>query len=249
MQDKIASLKNTARFAGILYLIIILTSVYGHMYVPLQIFVKGDAAATANNILENEFLFRSCIVAGLVETTAFLWLGLTLYRLLKDINIYQARLMVALVGIQVPLALVFSVLKFMALMTLKNEVINTLPSAEPPEIAVMYLNIIRYGSTVLGIVAGLWLLPLGMLIYKARFVPSVLGILVIVAGAGNAIHSLLAVLYPAYPQSPLPAFVFFVLGEVPIMIWLLIKGVKDHISIPVFSERNIISHTLPKAIH
>ena len=96
------------------------------MYVPSQIFVMGDAAATANNILTNEFLFRSCIVVGLIESTAFLLLALTLYRLLKEINDQQAKLMVALIGVQIPLASVFAVLKFMALMILKNDVSGTI---------------------------------------------------------------------------------------------------------------------------
>lgn len=239
MEVKIASLKRTARLAGVLYLVIVLASVYGHMYVPMQIFVQGDAVATANNILANEFLFRSCIVAGLIETTAFLVLGLTLYRLLKDINIHHARLMVALIGVQVPLAFVFAVFKFMAITILKNDISGTIPPGQLPNLVITFLNIIRYGSTVVGVFAGLWLLPLGMLILRARFIPQALGVLLIVAGVGNVIYGLMAVLFPAYGQTPIPAFALFVLGEIPIMLWLLIRGVKDHISISVVSERSV----------
>jgi hypothetical protein len=239
MEEKMASLKRAARLAGILYLVIVLASVYGHMYVPMQIFVKGDAAATASNILANEFLFRSCIVAGLIEATAFLLLAVTLYRLLKDINDQQAKLMAALIGVQVPVALVFAVVKFMALMTLKADTSAAIPVSSFPDIAMIFLNIIRNGSAVLGIFSGLWLFPLGMLLFKARFIPRALGVLVIVAGAGNLLYSLISVLFPDYGQSPLPAFIFFILGEIPIMLWLLIKGVKDHISITVISERHI----------
>lgn len=241
-------LKRTARLAGLLYLVIVLASVYGHMYVPLQIFVMGDAAATAHNILANEFLFRSCIVAGLIETTAFLLLALTLYRLLKDVSDQQARLMVALIVVQVPLALVFSVVKFMALMSLKADAPGTIPADGLPGIAMIFLNIIRNGSAVLGIFAGLWLFPLGMLLFKARFFPQAFGLLVIIAGAGNLIHSLISVLFPNYNQTPLPAFIFFVLGEIPLMLWLLIKGVKDHISIAVISERHTSSTVFPGAV-
>jgi Domain of unknown function (DUF4386) len=239
MEDKMTSLKKTARRAGLLYLLIVIASVYGHMYVPSQIFVMGDVAATANNVLAKEFLFRSCIVAGLIETTAFMVLALTLYRLFKEINAQQARLMVAFMSIQVPLAFAFAVIKFMALMILKNEGWGIIQGSELPGAAVMFLNIIRYGSTVLGILAGLWLLPLGMLVFRARFIPQILGILLIVAGMGNVIHGVMAVLFPAYGQTPVLAFAFFALGEIPIMLWLLARGVKEHISISVISERDI----------
>ena len=135
-----ASLKKTARLAGVLYLIIVVASVYGHMYVPLQIFVRGDAAGTINNILANEFLFRSCIVAGLIEATAFLMLALTLHRLFKGVNDQQARLMVALISVQIPVALVLAVVKFMALTIAMNEVSVTITPGETPAVAMMLLN-------------------------------------------------------------------------------------------------------------
>jgi hypothetical protein len=237
MEDKMASLKKTARFAGLLYLVIVIASVYGHMYVPLQIFVRGDAAGTVNNILANEFLFRSCIIAGLIEATAFLLLAFTLRRLLKGVNNEQSRLMVALMSIQIPVALVLAVIKFMALTIAKNELLVTITPGETPAVAMMLLNTVRYGSTVLGIFDALWLFPLGMLVFRARFIPQAMGVVLITAGAGNLVFGLVDVLFPDYSLSPITAFAFFALAEIPFMLWLLIKGVKDHISIAVISER------------
>jgi hypothetical protein len=245
MEDKMNSLKKISRLAGLLYLIIILAAVYGHMYVPSQIFIEGDAAASANNILTQEILFRSCIVAGLIETTGFLLLGLTLYRLLKDVNKYQARLMISLMAIQIPVALVFAIIKFVALMILKNEAAASGPG-EPYSVSIMFLNIIRYGSTVMTIFSGLWLIPLGMLLFRSRFIPQTFGILLVVAGTGNVLHGLITVLFPFYGQTPVPAFIFFVLGEIPIMLWLLIKGIKDYVLIEVISERKAPSEKMEK---
>lgn len=59
MEINSSSLKNTARIAGLLYLILIITGIYGIMYIPSQIIVAGDTVATANNILSNELLFRT----------------------------------------------------------------------------------------------------------------------------------------------------------------------------------------------
>jgi hypothetical protein len=233
-------LKNTARLAGLLYLIIVLASVYGHMYVPSVIFVRGNAIATANNIVANEFLFRSCIVVGLIETTAFLLLALTLYKLLKGTNGNQAKVMAALMGVQIPLALVFTVIKFMALMLVKNDFAGLVPSGEVPAVAVMLLNTMRYGNTVLAMFAALWLLPLGLLVFRSRIIPQALGVLLIIAGAGSVIYGLIAVLLPQYGQSMLPAFIFFAFGEIPIMLWLLIKGVKEYVVIEIISETKVV---------
>lgn len=249
MENKIDTLKRTARLAGLLYLVIVLTSVYGHMYVPLQIFVRGDAAGTVNNILANELLFKSCIIAGLIEATAFLLLAFTLHRLFRGINSQQSKLMVALMSVQIPVALVFAVVKFMALTIARNEVAVSITPADTPAVAMMLLNTVRYGSTVLGVFDGLWLFPLGMLVFRARFIPKAMGILLIVAGAGNLMYGLMGVLFPAVSQSPVPAFALFFLTEIPFMLWLLIKGVKDHISIAVISEQEISENTLDKNIY
>ena len=60
MKEQIAeaSLPFKARIAGVLYLIIIIGGLFGAGYVPVTIVVYGDAAATINNVLTNESLYR-----------------------------------------------------------------------------------------------------------------------------------------------------------------------------------------------
>ena len=65
----------------------------------------GDAAATAQNILDSEFLFRIGIVSNLLCQLAFIWLVLALYRLFKDVNKDHARLMVSLVLVSIPISI------------------------------------------------------------------------------------------------------------------------------------------------
>ena len=102
MENKVHSLKKTARLAGLLYLIWILTAIYDLMYVQPQTIVTGDAVATANKILANEFIFRTGIINGIFSSTVWLLIGLTLYRLFKQVNEHQAKLLVALVIVQIP---------------------------------------------------------------------------------------------------------------------------------------------------
>lgn len=48
----------TARFAGFLYLLVIVFGIFALMYVRPALIVPGDAAATAKNIMASESLFR-----------------------------------------------------------------------------------------------------------------------------------------------------------------------------------------------
>lgn len=100
--DKIRiNLKRKARFAGVLYLLIAIFSLYGIMYVTSQIQVTGDVEATFNNLLKNEFQLRTGIFAHLLNTLVFTMMVLVFYDLFGHIDKYLARLMVALVIIHV----------------------------------------------------------------------------------------------------------------------------------------------------
>jgi hypothetical protein len=95
-------MKNTARLAGLLYLIWIATGVFSIFYIPSQINTRGDAVTTAHNVLSNEFLFRTSIINDLVSSTIWVFLVLLLYRLFKQVNERHAKLLVALVIVQIP---------------------------------------------------------------------------------------------------------------------------------------------------
>lgn len=76
---------------------------------------------------------------------------------------------------------------------------------------------------------GLWLLPFGLLIYKSGFIPRIIGVLMLIAGFGYTIDSLTSLLFPTLGSFTKPiAFTFSGVGEIITMLWLLIKGVKEH---------------------
>ena len=69
MEMNSSSLNKTARLAGLLYLIWIITGLYAMFYIPSQINTRGDAVTTAQNILSHEFLFRTSVVNDLISCT------------------------------------------------------------------------------------------------------------------------------------------------------------------------------------
>ncbi|HEY5809772.1 MAG TPA: DUF4386 domain-containing protein, partial [Povalibacter sp.] len=68
---------------------------------------------------------------------------------------------------------------------------------------------------------GLWLFPLGALVFRSGFLPKVIGVLLIIAGSGYVFDSLAQLLHPGFPV--VTSFTF--IGEAALMLWLLIKGV------------------------
>ena len=125
MENKVGSLKKIARLAGLLYLFLIITGIYGIFYVSTQVIVLGDTVTTAQNIIANEFLFRTGIINDLISNIIFMLLVLVLYRMFKQVNENQAKLMVALVVVQIPAVFIMEALNITSLMIFKGEILQT----------------------------------------------------------------------------------------------------------------------------
>jgi hypothetical protein len=93
-------------------------------------------------------------------------------------------------------------------------------------LAMLFLKLHGQGFVVAEIFWGLWLFPLGLLVYRSRFLPRFLGIWLGLAGFAWIILSLTAILLPQY-QTKVDSYcqpAFF--GEIAFMLWLLIRGAK-----------------------
>ncbi|MEJ2637073.1 MAG: DUF4386 domain-containing protein, partial [Calditrichia bacterium] len=219
--------KKTARRAGILYLILALTAPYGIIYVPSKIIVWRDAAATAKNIIAHEFLFRTAIVSDLFNQVIFLFLVMVLYQLFRQVSRSQARLMVALVLVSIPIVFMVNVFKIAALIVIKGGIWQSFESSQLHDLGEIFLRVGIYGIQVVQLFWGLWLVPFGILVYRSGFIPRILGVFLITNGLAYMIMCLTFLLFPGYTNlvSQL-AMPFLLLGEIPIIFWLLIKGVK-----------------------
>src|SRR5438093_2205553 len=89
--------KQAARIAGAIYLSMVFTAAFSLLYIPSKLIVRGNAAATAANILAHETLFRLSIFGDLIGQVIFICLGVALYRLLRDVNKIWALLMLSFV--------------------------------------------------------------------------------------------------------------------------------------------------------
>jgi hypothetical protein len=228
MNDQQQSLKKTARIAGLLYLLLAITGGYGIMYVPSQVVVRDDIAATASNILNHEFLFRSGIMSNLICQTLFVFLVLTLYRLFEQVNVRVARTMFALVLVSVPIAFFIIFNQLYALMLLKEQFMTVFQPAEIQALAMSYLAKYNYGNSVIGIFWGLWLIPFGQLVWQSGFIPKLLGIFLILGGVAYCLDVVAFVLFPDY-RSLTGSIVGITssVAEIAMVLWLLIFGVRQ----------------------
>jgi hypothetical protein len=221
------STKNPGRLAGLLYLLTSIVGFFAMGYVPSKLIVHSNAAATANNIAASETLFRLGIAAELIGMAGFVFVAMALYDLLKGVNRRHASLMVILIVVSVPIAFLNELNSIAALVLVRGaDFLSIFEKPERDALAMLFLNLHHYGFVVAEIFWGLWLFPLGLLVYKSRFLPRFLGVWLAIAGFAWVILSLTGVLLPQYQDKvdtySQPAF----FGELAFMFWLVIKGAR-----------------------
>lgn len=227
MQDNFIVLKKTAREAGVLYLLLVITGIYGLMFVSSQTVVPGDAGATAKKIIGNEFLFRTGVINDILSNTVWVFLALALFKLFKHVNESQARLLVSLVLVQIPILFFMEAFNITALMAFKGEILKTTELSQRQELAMLLLKINGFTTIVAETFWGLWLFPFALLIYKSGFIPKLFGVLLYLNGIAYVIHSFTAILFPGQEAIVKNiCFPFWIAGEISITFWLIIKGVK-----------------------
>ncbi len=218
---------NTARVAGLLYLLMGIPGAFSLMYVPLTLIVPGNANATANNILASEMLFRIGIVSALISGTSFIFLVRALYRLLNGVSKTHASLMVTLVLVSVAIGFLNEVNNIAALILFRGaDFLAVFDKPQRDALAMLFLRLHGQGNFINEIFWGLWLFPFGVLVMRSRFLPRILGVLLIVNCFGYLAASLTWLLLPSYGNLVSRATLPALFGELWIMLWLLIKGAK-----------------------
>lgn len=213
----------TARIAGFLYLLQIPLGVFGILYVPKALMVPGDAAATASNILSNEFLFRLSIVSAILAALVTVVTALFLYKVLKPVHKTYAKLMVICTLVVAPISMLNELNHVVVLLLLKGPEYLTIFTASQLQTWVsVFLDLHKYGIQIVGIFFGLWLLPMGYLVFKSNYIPKIIGVFLIITCFGYLIDFVKFFLFPSVGVV-ISEFTF--LGEVMMVFWLLIKGV------------------------
>src|SRR5215469_8350092 len=221
--------KKDARIAGLLYVLLGIVAPVRLIYIPSKLIVSGNASATANNIATHETLFRLGILSDLAAATIAIFVTLALYRLLKGVDQRLAVLMVILGSLMVTPIYFLNTLNDAATLLLVRgaDFLSVFDKPQREAMAMLFLRLHHHGVVVNEVFWGLWLLPFGLLVYKSRFLPRILGVWLILNCFAYLASSVTGILWPQYEQT-LSNWLFPVMfGEVAIMLWLLIMGAKE----------------------
>ena len=225
------SLRKAARVAGILYLIIIISGIFAEFFVRSNLIVPENAAATANNIMASESLFRLSIAGDFIMIISDVALALILYILLKPVSNLLS-LMAAFFRLAQAAVLGVNLLNLFFVLQLLSgaDSLSTFDPNQLHALVLLFLNAHSTGYSIGLVFFGIHCLILGYLIFRSGYFPKVLGVLLIVASFGYLIDSFAHFLLPNYkdyeniflPVVFIPAFI----AESSFCLWLLIKGIK-----------------------
>lgn len=217
-----------ARLAGVLYLIITACALFAYMYVRGRVIIPGDMAQTAANLLAQEQFYRVGFSAAVVVVLCNPPLGFILYELLKVVNLRIAGLALIFITVSTTIEAVNLFNYIMPLYTFSLPEYRA--AFRPEEIQALARGSIRLWGTAFsvslaffGVFCGL----IGYLLFRSKFFPPILGVLMIIAGA-YYLTNYSFVGFLGLPDIPLIGLLRPTLvAEVALALWLTIVGVDE----------------------
>lgn len=210
-----------ARIAGLLYLLGNPFAPFFLVILPSRLIVRGDAAETARNIMASESLFRLGVVNLLYNSILGIFLVMALYQVLKVVNRNVAWLMVLFVLVGVPIGMLnelnnLAVLEFLS----GADYLKVFTTEQLQAMAYFFIWLHSQGLNINMIFWGLWLFPMGFLVFKSGFLPKMIGVMLMIACIGYVLQS-----FAAFLGYKLSLIFITGWGELMLSLWLVIKGV------------------------
>ncbi|HEX4038997.1 MAG TPA: DUF4386 domain-containing protein [Acidobacteriaceae bacterium] len=219
-----ASPRHKARIAGVFYLLTLLAGIFAQGFVSMRLVVSSDAAATATNILAHESLFRLGFTVYMIEMTCQIIFTILFYELLKPVS-KSISLVAAVLGLVGCTIKTFSRVFYLSpLFILHGAPYLSIFSREQLQaLALVLLNVNDHGAAMAMAFFGFHSLLAGYLVFRSSFLPRLLGLWGIIAGAGW-----LTFLYPPLGNRLfLYLAAFGLLGAIALILWLLVFGVNE----------------------
>ena len=230
-----------AKVAGVIWLIVALLAPFAEFFVRQGLIVPGNVAATAENIVASQSLFRAGFATDLVVFVIEVALAAVLYVLFRPVSRTLA-LVMAFARLAMVTILGLNLLNmFTALQLLTSpEYATAFEKGQLQALAFVFLNAQHYGYALGMVFFGLHLGVLGFLVYRSRFLPRILGILMVVSALGYLADSFTKFLTPQYADTlAVVVVVTALIGELPLTLWLLVKGV----NVERWRQRALVSPT------
>ncbi len=224
-----SSPKRLARIAGVFYLLVAIFGGFAEGFVDPKMYVAGNAAATAANVVANSALVRMGVVAHLLDGTFFVLTAMALYLLLKHVDKSVARAMVIFVALASGIICLNAVFQFEGLRVATDaSYAAAFGTAGSNALVLLLLDMQHYGTLAAQVFFGLWLAPLGYLAYKSGMFPKALGVVLNVAAVCYLVDLLVLFLVPDFGKQINPILVIVpAIAEVWMVLYLLVMGVRS----------------------
>lgn len=216
-----------ARSIGVLYLVVIVVGFFAYGYVPGKL-VATDAGITANNILTHELLWRTGIVAALIVVVCAVPQLLLEYLLLRPVQRNVALLAVLFNLLSLGIESLSGLGHIAALeMVSGRDSLSAVTVHQLQAWAALAVDLHDADLNISFLFFGCVCVLYGYLIFRSRFLPRFLGVLMTLAGLCYASNSILVFLdLHALPASGVPLLLVPAgLSELILCLWLLIIGV------------------------
>lgn len=190
------------------------------MFVRGRFVVKGDAAATAANILAHEPLFRLAFAGDLLTVAIYIVFTALLYDLMKPVN-RSVSLLAAFFSLAGCVIQAFACLFELApLVVLGDPSLGVFKAEQLQSLALLFLKLYSHAYGIGLVFFAFYILVVGYLVFKSTFLPRVLGVLLAASGL-----AWLTFLWPPFATKYFRYLLVMDLGEALLFLWLLIMGV------------------------
>jgi hypothetical protein len=210
-----------ARIAGVFYLLEMLTGGFAILFVGGRLFVSGDAAATATNILAHLSLFQLGFAANLIQFACYVAVTGLFYDLLRPVNRSLSLLAAFFSLVGCTIGAVSCLFYFAPVVILGGaQYLNVFKVEQLQALALMFLKLYGQCFNISFVFFGFYCLLIGYLIFRSTFLPRILGAGMAFAGLGW-----LTFLSPALAHHLVPYILAAGIGEISLTLWLLVAGV------------------------
>ncbi|NJB71266.1 hypothetical protein GGR42_001728 [Saonia flava] len=217
-----------ARIAGLLYCFVFAGGFFAEVFVRQKLMVYGDPIATATNILANESLYRWGFAISLLYLICNIPIALIFYNIFKRADKFLAALLLLFFLTGNTVEIVNIINHYTPLDVLKiTSGVNGFNQNQSSLLAYLSLNAFTTGFGITLVFFACYDLVIGLLILKSKYLPKLIGILMLMAGVCYLTNSFSLFLYPEFAEKLFP-FVLFpcFVGELVLALWLTFKGIK-----------------------
>lgn len=222
------------KIIGIMFWLTLIVPLLNYVFVFQKFPDLDNPVETANNILDNEFLFRINIINGIITAFIVLGLAIALFSLLKPINKNLARFALFLKLTEASLWVVIALGHFASLLILKDK--SLLDRFEPGQLQSLiglFVNEHLLITAFPGVLHGLGLTIFMYLLYRSKHISNKLALFGFISFALVFVYDALFIISPNTAEVTVVQLIGWapsILFEIVFGGWLLVKGINVKIN-------------------